>query len=264
MTESAARRTGPPEPSMDYQQSFWDDWNSAHREDSRTEISLRQARVVLEWLARDGRRDLRILEVGCGSGWFSAELCRFGSVTATDLSPKVLDRARARYPAVTFVVGDFGSTPFAEGEYDVVVSLEVLSHVADQPAFMAKIASLLRPGGRLMLATQNRPVLQNRCRVPPPDPGQVRHWVDRRELRAVAAPHFVVDELASVTPVAHRWPYRALTSWRLHAALGPVGRTLRSQLEARDWGWTLMFLGHRRAAGAADTTRQGNDEGGSA
>lgn len=264
MTESAARRTEPSVPSMDHQQSFWDDWNSAYREESRTEISLRQARVVLDWLVRDGRRDLRILEVGCGSGWFSAQLCRFGSVTATDLSPTVLARARARHPAVTFVVGDFGSTPFPEAEYDVVVSLEVLSHVADQPAFMAKIASLLCPGGQLMLATQNRPVLQDRCRVPPPDPGQVRRWVDRRELRALTAPHFVVDELFSVTPVAHRWPYRALTSWRLHDALGPVGRTLRSRLEARDWGWTLMFLGHLRAIGVADITRQRNDKGGRA
>lgn len=116
MTESAARRTEPSVPSMDHQQSFWDDWNSAYREESRTEISLRQARVVLDWLVRDGRRDLRILEVGCGSSWFSA------------------------------------------------------------------------------------PVLQGRCRVPPPDPGQVRRWVDRRELRALTAPHFLV----------------------------PVGRTLRS------------------------------------
>ena len=52
---------------------------------------------------------------------------------------------------------------FGVGQFDVAVSLEVLSHVADTQAFIDKIASLLKPGGYLMLATQNRSVLERYC-----------------------------------------------------------------------------------------------------
>ena len=84
--------------------------------------------------------------------------------------------------------------------FDVVVTLEVLSHVADQRAFIRKLARHLRPGGHLMLATQNRFVLQYLNRRPPPLPGQLRRWVDRRELRDLLEPEFEVSELFSVTP----------------------------------------------------------------
>jgi len=80
----------------------------------------------------------------------------------------------------------------------VIVTLEVLSHVEDQPAFVAKLATLLRSSGQLMLATQNGPVLQKYNRIPSPGPGQLRRWVDREELTALLSKDFQVIELFSV------------------------------------------------------------------
>jgi 2-polyprenyl-3-methyl-5-hydroxy-6-metoxy-1,4-benzoquinol methylase len=114
-----------------------------------------------------GRTDLSILEVGCGSGWFCPQLMRFGVVTGTDLSDEGLARAQQRAPEATFVAGDFMSLDLRT-DFDVVVTLEVLSHVLDQRAFIGKLASHLRPGGHLMLATQNRFVLQYLNWRPPP------------------------------------------------------------------------------------------------
>ena len=54
-----------------------------------------------------GRKDLDIIEVGCGSGWFCSQLTRFGRVTGTDLSDSGLARARQRAPEAAFVSGDF-------------------------------------------------------------------------------------------------------------------------------------------------------------
>ena len=130
------------------------------------------------------RRDLDIIEVGCGTGWFCPLLAKFGRVIGTDLSDEVLARAQQRWPGVGFMAGDFASLPLKDATFDVVVSLEVLSHVADQPSFIARIAQILRPGGLLLLATQNRAVLSEHCLIPPPAPGQLRNWVDHQQLRS--------------------------------------------------------------------------------
>ncbi|MGO8085324.1 class I SAM-dependent methyltransferase, partial [Rhizobium leguminosarum] len=82
-------------------------------------------------------------------------------------------RAAERMPDATFVAGDV-MTVDVGSDFDVVVSLEVLAYVADQAAYVARLAGWLKPGGRLMLATQNRPVLQHFCNIPPPAPGQRR------------------------------------------------------------------------------------------
>jgi SAM-dependent methyltransferase len=55
-------------------------------------------------------------------------------------------------------------------EYDFVVTLEVPSHVSDQPAYLRKIAALLKPGGYLVLATHNGPVLERNA-IPAPMAG---------------------------------------------------------------------------------------------
>ncbi|MGH8770439.1 MAG: class I SAM-dependent methyltransferase [Burkholderiales bacterium] len=96
----------------------------------------------------------------------------------------IIERARVEHQGVTFIAGDFLALDLARESADVVVLLEVLAHVADQ-AFIAKIARTLRPRGYLMLATQNRKILERWGGVPPQVPGQIRNWVDHRELRSL-------------------------------------------------------------------------------
>src|SRR5262245_45482774 len=107
------------------QQSFWNRWNES-REKSIDEVSRRQADVICGWLHALGRKDLDIIDVGCGAGWFCPLLTRFGSVTGTDLSGEVLARAQTRTPEVRFVPGDFMKLDFGLCRFDIVVTLEVL------------------------------------------------------------------------------------------------------------------------------------------
>jgi 2-polyprenyl-3-methyl-5-hydroxy-6-metoxy-1,4-benzoquinol methylase len=131
----------------------------------------------------------------------------------------------------------------------VVVTLEVLSHVADQPAFIRKLASHLRPGGHLMMATQNRPVLQKFNNVPPPKPGQLRRWVDERELRALLEPEFEVLELFSVTPRANRGVMRWVNARQINRPIRLLlGDRVDRLKEAMGLGWTLMALARKPAA----------------
>src|SRR5262245_2014932 len=118
------------------QQAFWNEWNTTAREATISEVALEQADVIVSWFERIGRSDLEIIEVGCGTGWLCPRLTRFGHVTGTDLSDQVLVRAAQRVPEAQFVAGDFMALDFGLARYDVAVSLEVLSHVADQRAFL--------------------------------------------------------------------------------------------------------------------------------
>lgn len=231
---------------VDDQRRFWNTWNAATRERVLDDVAARQAEITVLWLAEQGRRDLEIIEVGCGAGWLSPRLLQFGRVTATDLADELIARARRRTPEVRFVAGDFGELEFGDEVFDVVVSLEVLAHVADQRAFVTKLHRLLRPGGHLLLSTQNRSVLERFNRIPPPGPGQLRRWVDKTELRDILAPQFEVLRLMSVTPRADKGIMRVVTSRKLRRAVQPlIGTTLDDLLEHLGLGWTLMVLARR-------------------
>ncbi len=208
------RSRSAPDAPIALQQAYWDSWNAREREAQIGEVSRDQKTAVLGWLHATGRTDLDIIDVGCGAGWMEPALKQFGSVTATDLSADVLTRVSARVPQVRFIAGDFMALPFDDASFDVVVTLEVLAHVAEQNAFIAKINRLLRPGGLLMLATQNRPILErhNINSIKPPAPGQLRRWTDANELRGLIEPHFEVRELFTKTPRASQGPLRLVNA----------------------------------------------------
>ena len=104
---------------------------------------------------------LRILDIGCGGGLVSEPLARMGaSVTGIDPSPEVVAAARHHATEAGLAI-DYRATTAealaAEGEsFDAVTVLEVVEHVNDVPAFVATVASLVRPGGIVVASTINR------------------------------------------------------------------------------------------------------------
>lgn len=232
-------------PTAEAQASFWNSWNTC-RQEVQGEESHRQRQEVCRWLEELGRDDLKILEVGCGTGWLLPSLTPFGEVTATDIADESVELARQRHPEVSFLTGDIATIDLDPGAFDVVVALEVLSHVEDQQAFVDLVSTFLRPGGRLMIATQNRPVLQRYNEIPPPSPGQLRRWVDAAELRELVEPACRVLELFSVAPVANRGLMRVVNSRKVNAPVRAVLGDRVDRLKER-WGLgaTLMCLAER-------------------
>ena len=236
------------------QQQFWNDWNARTRERSLGEISLAQADVVERWLKRLDDEPLDIIDVGCGTGWLSERLTAHGNVTGTDLADEVVDRAKQRVPSASFVAGDFLEMEFGSRQFDVVVCLEVLSHVPDQGRFVERVARLLRPGGSLILATQNRRALE-RNRIPDPAAGQLRRWVDRHELRMLLEPEFDVIELISITPTFNRGVLRIINSstverWAARVHVSFLEQGVKRLEEKAFLGWSLMTLCRRRGRGS--------------
>ena len=92
----------------------------------------------------------KVLEVGCGTGSTALELAKTaGQVTATDISGKMLDIARAKpgADAITFLEADVLGSPEIDGGYDAVFAHSLLHLVPDLPAALDRIAKLIKPGG---------------------------------------------------------------------------------------------------------------------
>src|ERR1700744_395820 len=160
------------------QVQHWDTWNSKYRQPETLDSpSKRRAHEILSALKQFDVRGAKILEVGCGTGWLSTSLVNFGDVTAVDLGKEIIDTAKARNPQIDFRSGDIHTMDLPEGTFEVVVTLETFSHVPDQPAFVARLARLLKPGGLLLLTTQNKWVFE-RCADIKPAVGYLRKWAD--------------------------------------------------------------------------------------
>ena len=101
------------------------------------------------------QKKLKILDVGCGSGWLARELKKYGEVTATDLSSKAIQELENRFSDIEWIAGDFLTIELPEGGYDIVTCLETIAHVPDQKAFAKRISKVTRTGGLLLLTTQN-------------------------------------------------------------------------------------------------------------
>lgn len=108
--------------------------------------------------------DAKVLEVGCGLGMGCALALREyapAAVTGMDIHPQQLQRARSAHAALLmreqgrlrFAQGAAERMPFADGEFDAVVSVEAAQHFPDLAAFAAETARVLRPGGRVAVAS---------------------------------------------------------------------------------------------------------------
>ena len=98
----------------------------------------------------------RVLEVGCGWGELAEWIARdaAASVVAVDLSPRMVELAGER--GVDARVADVQQLPFADGEFDCVVAAWMLYHVPDLDRAFSEVVRVLRPGGRLVAATNSR------------------------------------------------------------------------------------------------------------
>lgn len=99
----------------------------------------------------------RVLEIGCGTGLFTEMFAATGAdVTAVDLSPVLLAKARARrLPAdrIRFLEKPFEECE-ADGHFDAVIGSSVLHHL-DMSRALPKIFALLKPGGCFSFAEPN-------------------------------------------------------------------------------------------------------------
>ena len=105
-------------------------------------------RVASEAVDRLGRERVTLLEVGCGSGYYSEVFSFLPKTTVEyvglDYSPAMIARARKRYPGAKFDQGDATALAFSDRAFDVVFNGVSLMHILDYGKAIAESARLAR------------------------------------------------------------------------------------------------------------------------
>jgi 2-polyprenyl-3-methyl-5-hydroxy-6-metoxy-1,4-benzoquinol methylase len=220
------------------------DWSWGWSSVAGQERARRRADLLAEGAGLG--RGSRVLEIGCGTGIFTARLASSGAdVTAVDVSPDLIERARARgLPDVHFVLGDF-TTAELGGPFDAVVGSSVLHHlpVADS---LLRIHQLLVPGGRLAFAEPNflnpQIFLERTLRFLPyyssytsPDETAFVRWLLARALQRAG--------FAEVAIVPHDWLHPS-TPATLLRSVARAGRVLETLPLVREFAGSLLITAH--------------------
>jgi 2-polyprenyl-3-methyl-5-hydroxy-6-metoxy-1,4-benzoquinol methylase len=241
-----------PLPQEAAQQRFWNEWNAKHRganfDPSVDAPTKRRRDAVLEWVRTLGLNNARVLDLGCATGWLTHQLTEFGEVVGTDIADASIREARQRYPGIRFECEDFSNSDWSKGEFDLVVSLETLSHVGDQRAFIKRIGEVLKPGGYLVLTTQNRTVFERRAAVIALAPGMIRRWLTPRELGQLLENDFVIRHLTTFLPDGQLGFLRVVNSPALNRLAGLLLSPPRIQRlkERFGLGQTIAVLAQRK------------------
>ena len=124
----------------------------------------RRERLLLESL-RSGSGTRKVLDAGCGSGYFLKRLQRVGyEVTGIDISEEALKLARVRVgsdvPLYRHCL-DEPPWPVADEAFDAVWSSEVIEHIYGVYEYAAEVNRVLRDGGHLILTTPYHGRLKN-------------------------------------------------------------------------------------------------------
>jgi ubiquinone/menaquinone biosynthesis C-methylase UbiE len=99
----------------------------------------------------------RVADLGCGSGAFTDVLQRRGyHCCGVDLSPRLIETARAKFRNIEFVEGDVEQLPLADASFDGVLLSGLVHHLPDPTHCAREVFRILRPGGKFVAFDPNR------------------------------------------------------------------------------------------------------------
>jgi arsenite methyltransferase len=203
----------------------------------------------------------RILDVGCGPGYYCAELLQevgpSGAVVGIDGSSAMLDLAARRcaeYHNVEFHESDAASLPVDDGGFDGAVCVQVLEYVADPTAGLAEMHRVLRPGGRVVVWDVDWDTVSLHSPDPARTEAVLRTWDEHlahRSLPRTLAQRLRAAGFEDVRMEAHAFATAEFDEDCYGPALTPfiadfvAGRQGISEEEARAWVAEQRELGGR-------------------
>ncbi len=104
---------------------------------------------------------MRLLDIGCGGGLLSEPMARLGAeVVGADAAPKNIPVAQIHAEQsgleIDYRVATAEDLAAAGEQFDVVLNMEVVEHVADPLVYLTACHELLKPGGLMIASTLNR------------------------------------------------------------------------------------------------------------
>lgn len=100
---------------------------------------------------------LKALEIGCGIGSVAAFLAEKGCcVVAGDISQKAVEFGREKHPGLDLRVFPAEKLPFENESFDLLLSFDLLEHIAEAGKHVKEAARVLKPGGSYVFETPNK------------------------------------------------------------------------------------------------------------
>jgi len=132
----------------------------AHAESDEYDVFTPQANeaLIAAFVRLSGLpAEARVADLGCGSGAFTKLLRRRGYRSiGLDISPKLIELGRRKYPGIEFLEGDVERLPFPDASFDGVLLAGIVHHFPDPSRCAAEVFRVLRPGGRFVAFDPNR------------------------------------------------------------------------------------------------------------
>lgn len=171
----------------------------------------------------------KILDVGCGFGWLSLFLAKYGTYIGVDFAQRAIGYARCVYREFgSFIVAD-AEDPFLglskEIPFDIVIASEVIEHVKYQDAFLAQINRFTKLNGFVILTTPNGYLLDTAVRKYGNQLQPIENWITPPELHALLTTSgFQVVQHVGIVYRDPIYSWRSyLISGRLRRLFGSVG-----------------------------------------
>ena len=158
----------------------------------------------------------RVLDVGCGTGALAARLADRGyRVVGVDPSEGMLEVMRSRRPGLEAVAASGTALPFGDDEFDLVLTVAALHHVAEPQAVrqtLGEMTRVSRPAGRILIWDHNprNPYWSSLMRRVPQDIGEERLIGEREIVDGLAAAGAKVLSAQQLGLVPEFVPPRAL------------------------------------------------------
>lgn len=148
------------------------------------------------------REGIDVLDVACGTGVLFGDYIKRNvhSVTAIDVSPKMVEIARNKYPQVEVICGDVEDMRF-DKQFDLVMVYDAFPHFPNPSKLIEALASLVKEGGRLSVAhSMSREALREHHKHAQKVSIDL---VSAQELAQIFSPYFDVDVIISTDKTYH-------------------------------------------------------------
>jgi 2-polyprenyl-3-methyl-5-hydroxy-6-metoxy-1,4-benzoquinol methylase len=214
------------------------------------------------WLAREGEG--RLLDVGCGSGAFLANMQSLGwRVEGVDFDAAAA--ANAARKGLNVHVGSLADQRFTDDAFDAITMSHFIEHVHEPRALLEECLRILRPGGRVVIVTPNSRSYghsrygRNWMHLDPP---RHLHLFDARNLTVLAeTAGFQVDRVVTSLRDAYGMfiGSRAISRNGTYAMSGVASRSVRAwarAMELAEWlllkrrpkvGEEIVLIAHKRS-----------------
>ncbi len=129
--------------------------------------------------------DLEILDLGCGRGWLTNLLTKYGKTIGVEPVKKVVEYAKKIFPEITFYSG-YAEDLLKKGvseSFDLIVSSEVIEHIPDnlKPEFALSINKLLKKNGYVIITTPRKEAQEEWLKFFGANQ-PIEEWVEEKQL----------------------------------------------------------------------------------